>query len=329
MKRIYRLQSIGSSLYVALPKDWLKKFGLRKGLAVEVFVDNDGFLKIKPVSVSEEEQEKIRKVEFTVSDPRGIYNTLIASYLQGIDIIEFRFNKVMERTIRESIEKARNTLLGLEVMSEEENAITLQVFSSNHGDVRELIRNMSKIARSMYLDVAEALLSWDISLANSIRFRDDNLNRLYFYTVRTIRKQLTSSTLKESILKLADFRIIAKVIEEIGDEAKHGANIVLEILHKGFKIDKNDSNYLKNCVENLDMLYQEIIRKALSTGFNVVELYEIMVQCHELLDKLAKRRDIVRERPSTLSYLLAEVYAVYEAITAYIYDVASLALTPL
>ena len=328
MKRIYRLQSIGSSLYVALPKDWLEKFGLRKGLAVEIFVDNDGFLKIKPLSVTEE-HEKIRKVKFTVSDPRGIYNTLIAAYLQGIDIIELRFNKAMERTIRESIERARNTLLGLEVMSEEENAITLQVFSSIHGDVKELIRNMSKIARSMYLDVAEALLSQDLSLVNSIRFRDDNLNRLYFYTVRTIRKQLTSSALKENILRLTDFRIVAKVIEEIGDEAKHGASIVLEILCRGFNIDVNNLNNLKNCVRILDTLYQEVIRKALSTGFDVVELYEIMVQCNELLDKLAKRKNVVHERPITLPYLLAEIYAVYEAITAYIYDIASLALTPL
>ncbi len=328
LRKVYRLQGIGGSIYVALPREWVRRFNLDKGSLVEISIENDGSLRIRPVDSANGRREEVcSRIEIEVQNPREAMNALVMSYLQGYDTIAIRFgSRAIEKEVRRAIAEAQKVLLGLEVIDETSNTIVLQVLSSSDSDVHTLMRSMSNIARSMYLDVVVSLITRDLELANAIPLRDLDLNKLYFYTTRIIRKRIVCLGLSmdpKELLKLLDLRLLAKVIEEIGDEAKRGAKAVSELLSRGIDVDEDAAKELSNRVNELDSLYRESIR-ALFEFSERSRLYEVMRRCEELRRIFSELRARATEKMPRGILWLNDLYSSYENIAALIYDVASL-----
>ncbi|MEM2529140.1 MAG: phosphate uptake regulator PhoU [Ignisphaera sp.] len=325
MRKAYRLQSIGGSIYVALPKEWLRSFNLDKGSVVEIVTDADGSIRIRPIDAEDKvRRNQTSRVTVDVKDIKGTFSAIITSYLRGFDFITVNFTgSSMEREVKRILDYARQVLLGLEIVDMDSSSVTLQILSTIESDVPSLIKNMGKIARSMYIDALNALLNSDRELAEAIPLRDFDLNRLYFYVTRTIRKKISSLLVDQrELLKLIDFRMIAKAIEEIGDEAKKAAKGVVQLIQIGSDLEE-EIHRLKRDVYGLDQIFEKIIRRSLSLPIDLIELYEDMRICEELERDLGEIKNSIMGN-SIKEHTLFKIIDAYENIAIRIYDVLSL-----
>jgi phosphate uptake regulator len=327
MKKVYRLQAIGGSIYVALPKEWLKRFNLDKGSAVEVIVNSDRGLKILPLErgVSQEGVSKNLEIEIFVEKPAEVFTSLLTAYLRGFDTITLKFSSGnVEKEVKDIIDNAKELLLGLETVDTGSNYIVLKILASEDVDIDQLVKNMHKIARSMYLDSLQALEQRDVELAKAVTLRDRDINRLYFYITRAIRKKILSpeSVEPRNLLKLIDMRMLIKFIESIGDEAKNAALSVIEMALKGLKTPNEYMDTVKEGITKIDGVYKTAVMKAYDKALDITELREHMKLCSLVKDTLRHIRIRIAEQ-GTL-YWFTEFLRSYENIAMNVYDILSL-----
>jgi phosphate uptake regulator len=327
VKRIYRLQSIGGSVYVAIPKEWLRRFNLDKGAAVEVFIDSDGGLKIQPLKkeVRQEELSRGLEIEIFVEKPADMLTSLLTVYLRGFDLITLKFSSSsIEKEVKDVINVAKDLLLGLETIDEGSNYIVLKVLVTEDVNVNQLVRNLSKIVRSMYLDALQALDQRDLELAKAVTLRDRDVNRLYFFTARAIRKRMLNPEAIEpkALLKLIDTRMLVKFIESIGDEAKDAAIASIEMISKKLNIPREHMELVKEGVTKIDNIYKSTVMKVHDKALDVAELREYMSTCSHVSETLRHLRFTIAEQSSL--YWFTEFLRSYENIAMHIYDILNL-----
>ncbi|MEM4788462.1 MAG: phosphate uptake regulator PhoU, partial [Ignisphaera sp.] len=329
MKKIYRLQGIGGSIYVALPKEWLKRYGLGKGSAVEVSVDIDGALKIVPLKESVRASETMftkqgSEIEIFIDKHEEVYTSLLSAYLRGFDVITLRFSGgAIEREIKRVIDSAKDLLLGLETLDIGSNYIVLKVLASENVEMESLIRNMHKMVRSMYSDALNSIELNDIELAKAVILRDRDVNKLYFYTTRIIRKKISTQLLEPRVLlKLIDYRMLIKFVEEIGDEAKNAAISSIEIISKKIEVNQENLSKIRDAVSSIDEIYRDVIMKAHEKSVEISELRQHMKTCLTIRDTLKHMRIILAEEKRW--YWFTEFVKSFENIAMNVYDILSL-----
>jgi len=206
-----RLIKVGNSVYVSLPRGWVESRGLGSGSVVVAEIVEGGLL-LRPFR-DESREVKVRRIE------RGGVRDVVKAYLAGYDVIEVE--KPTGDLLKDGLEKLLKLLVGLEVVEESSSKLVLQCFIKGEYDVKGVLSRMDALSRSMYVDAAAALESGDAATLDSVRARDDRLDRLYFLVVRLIRSAIQSPEIgAQTRLLLLDARLAAKVLEEIGDEAE-------------------------------------------------------------------------------------------------------------
>ncbi|ADM28150.1 phosphate uptake regulator, PhoU [Ignisphaera aggregans DSM 17230] len=322
--RVYRLQSIGGSIYVALPKEWIRRFGLDKGSLVEISIDPDGALRIAPLDVKSKESRKILRISIEVSNPSAVIPVVLSHYLYGFDVIELKFPSSISTEVRKSIENIRRLLLGLEVVEEGGGSMVLQIFSSDETSIENLIRSMGRLARTMYYDVLRGLSRGSIEDLRVVELKENDLDRLYFYTVRTIRRNVMSSptlTTSKQILRYIDLRIAAKIIEEIGDHAEKAARYGIRLLELGNSIAFLDR--LQICMDDIDNVFRSSIE--ILTSFEKQSLSQAKEELVELAVKGSGCVNMLRQSIEASSTPLhIGIASAYEGIAIGVYDLLSL-----
>lgn len=206
-----RIVKVGNSFYVSLPRDWVESQELEPGSLVSVEPVEGGVL-VKPVTGRGARRVRARVIE------GGSAQEVIRAYLAGYEVVEIRRPSP---EFRRSLDRLLNLLVGLEVVEERGDRVVLQCFIREDYEVRNVLSRMDSISRSMYLDAAAGLEKGSGDLLKSVRSRDDRLDRLYFLAVRLLRSSAQSPILsgRERVF-LIDARLVAKILEEIGDEAE-------------------------------------------------------------------------------------------------------------
>ena len=209
----------GSSLVISLPRTWARSVGLRSGDQVEVRIAGNSLI-ISP-TVSEESHEI--RLEYG-GDIGALINKVVAAYLLGYDSI----NVIIPRELRDDLEKellsVKDRLMGLEMVEEEETSITLKMMI-NPLELRpsEILRRMWKISDDMLDKSLKSLLNHDLKHSKLLEMREEDMDRLYFYMVRILRKSALNpalrAALKLSSLELLDYRLAAYFLENIADKA--------------------------------------------------------------------------------------------------------------
>lgn len=213
MSSYRKLTRIGNSFYVSVPRDWVECESLGPGSLVLVEAIEGGLL-LKPLRQEGASEARIIRIE------RGGVQEVVRAYLSGYEVIEVE--RPLEELRREGLglEKLLSLLVGLEVVEDGER-IVLQCFVKEGYDVRSVLARMDAISRSMYVDATAALETGDAFKLESVRERDNKLDRLYFLAVRLIRSAARSPlTSGEEKIFLVDARFAAKLLEEVGDETE-------------------------------------------------------------------------------------------------------------
>lgn len=220
-----KLQLTGGSTYVvSLPKRWVVASGLKAGDTVFLEPEIDGSVSVRPRPA--EKPAARRKVfeERNEGHRDHLLRKLIGAYISGFGLIEVRFRPELGPFVRKVSREFCRLVIGPEVIEETRNAVVIQDLS----DPAELspekcLRRMHMTVRAMLEDAVRALESDDEALARDVTLRDQDVDRLYWMVAKQyhlIQGSPTGNASREALAGLHNHRIIAKLLERIGDHAE-------------------------------------------------------------------------------------------------------------
>jgi len=246
-KFIRRLQRIGSSILVSLPKEWIVANNLDKSSQVELETGED------TISISANKEMRPTK-ELVISYPlpkdENIVADITGAYLLGYDIIHIISKSIIPGEDREQIRNSMRRLVGMEIIEEDASNINMQfLLDATTLNPEKILKRMSSIALGMYDDVSNGLISDDKSNLQTLSKRDVEVNRQYFLLVRLIRSTLVDKRLANVFnlenIDILDYRVAANLLENAGDTIVELANFIYnsslsnEHLKKIFDVVKN------------------------------------------------------------------------------------------
>ncbi len=203
-RRVIRIGE--KSIGVTLPKQWLDSLNIGLGDLIEVKAIED-MLIIKPV-VSEHGSSNTAVLSSGDSSDEAM-RIIIAGYIEG-------FDDIMVKGPRESIRRAyqviESKLPGSLILEGEEGIMVKVATSETNIDLKMVINSTSTILNAMFDKISTYLESGDPSLLDEAVNMDDQVDKLYFLALRTIKK-LSFRDPKESI----DDTIIVKNMEHVAD----------------------------------------------------------------------------------------------------------------
>ncbi|MSV26836.1 MAG: PhoU family transcriptional regulator [Nitrosarchaeum sp.] len=246
-KFIRRLQKIGSSILVSLPKEWVIANNLDKGSQVELETGQDS------VSISANKEMRPTKevvISYPLPKDENIVADITGAYLLGYDIIQITSKLIIPGENREQIRNSMRRLVGMEIIEEDASNINMQfLLDATTLNPEKILKRISSIALGMYDDIANGLISLDKSNLQTLAKRDVEVNRQYFLLVRLIRSTLVDKRLANIFnlenIDILDYRMAANLLENAGDTIVELANYIYnstlpqEHLKKIFDLVKN------------------------------------------------------------------------------------------
>lgn len=292
-----KLQSVGASFLISVPKRWVNEKGLEKGSTILVHERADGMLIIDP-RLSEEYLSRRRKI----MDPKNLSRNIIAGYLAGDDVIAVDLGKAMTPSLKKEIKRMADFLVGVEIMKEEASTMTLQCLIPKSIDLQTYLQRTYGIAAKMHEDAIRAFIRNDQELAQDVINRDREVDRLYFLVVRQLRQAIASPTgdLMLSPLDLLDYRLVAKEVEAIADGC---ASIAEQVQTEGYSSPSRPfSRALNELSDQVLLAHREAITAVLqqnsSRARRVIDLQKTITP---LIRQITE--EIAKQDPSVLSVL--------------------------
>jgi len=274
--QLRKVQLTGGSTYVvSLPKNWAKAAGIKPGDHVQLIPQPDMSLLIVPGEIRK--SEKLSEVLIDASsaeNPDAVTREFIACYLVGYDIIRLRLGRKATECRIHIKDVMRRKLVGIEVIDESANYMAARCLLGHvEFPVKDALSRMHIMALSMHKDAITALKERNISLAQDVVQRDDEVDRLYFFVVRQLKMATEKRFIIEEIglSSLRDclgYRLVAKSIERIADHAARIAKTIPTMEYQSIPDDiialtTNMSAVSTDICQNaMKALYQLSVKKA-------------------------------------------------------------------
>lgn len=211
----------GGTVLISLPKGWAKKNGVIRGSSVAVEEVSGRRLMVKPI----EEGTKMAEREVVIEYPREslsyVTNDVTGAYLMGNNAIRVEGKRIISREDRAKLKAAVTRLVGLEIVDEDAKNMSLQFLLDPAAlDPEKIVRRMASLISGMLRDSAEGA-KHDRALLAQVGERDDEVDRLYFLLVRTIRTATIDPEVAERYklapIECLDYRVLASYLESLGD----------------------------------------------------------------------------------------------------------------
>ncbi len=212
-----RVQKIGSSLLISLPKEWVIENNIEKGSILLVDINNN-----KMIIYSKRENKKSELIINYTSDNTALSREITEAYLLGYNLIIINGKEPIPYNDREAIKKSIENFIGLEIIDEDVYNVKAQfLLDESTLDPIKILQRMYNIISGMYKDTIKAMADNNYSTLKIIARRDREVNRQYFLLVRFIRSALLNSSLAEMVnlssIDILDYRLAANLLEESGD----------------------------------------------------------------------------------------------------------------
>ena len=213
MELIYRkLQNLGGSLYVSLPKAWTNKYKLNDKSSVALEVRDDGTLTVMP---KKEQPSEVLKDEVVLEADQYVIWELLKKSLAGLTNIIITSDKEINKVQRKNIRKYVNRLPNTEVIEETKHKITIRNFGYKEIPTKKLIKRLLDIVVNMFEDLRNGSL-------DDLHDNFEDLRKFYFILVIHIRTYLRtgiyiSTNSDFTPLEAMDYRMLCEKNQEIGE----------------------------------------------------------------------------------------------------------------
>lgn len=229
-----------ASLVVSLPVEWTRLTGIKKG--DEVYAYQHGLSLV--ITPSERKRER-GAAEVVLSEAgagqgaQGAVIEVFARYVQGFDSVRVVVSKASANDLKELLEAVDSHLLGVEVLGQTKDSVTLHVFTREHASLPNLFKRLRFVVKSLS-ELLVAELEKPKFDAAQIRTLSKSAFKLYFLVLRLVYGAARGSrALAESRLSFAEllsYALCAKNVGELLDAFNHVAR-AYDDLAAGFKQD--------------------------------------------------------------------------------------------
>ncbi len=258
-----KVQKTGvSTITVSLPKEWVSANKLKAGDQVNVEVQTDGSLVIDPKE--RKKGEPVRSVVQVERDEPTEHLTrkLIGAYLAGFNIIEVRSKERMGLDTKHAVKDFARLVIGPEVIEETSNSVVMHDLSDPvELPQKKCVRRMHLIVESMHRDAVTAFDNGDEGLAKDVIDRDQDVDRLYWMTVKQFNLIQKDRSLADKIgVDIYDsmsLMLVARMMERIGDHAEKIAKLAVGTLEQRAS-EKDMARVKKLSEEALDVLARSV-----------------------------------------------------------------------
>jgi phosphate uptake regulator len=287
-----KLQKIGNTYYVAIPTKWVEENKLKKGEEILLTIRHDGNILIYSNKLPEEKTVNIKFDKY-------IDRRILSYYLLGYHTINVISDQKFTEEERQKILNTAKNLIGLEIVEETMNSITLHnlINDASINPIKLLLR-LNAITSTMYVEIIKGFYDEDETLIKQVIDRDNEVDRLYFLMVRQIRSLLQNETILNKLnltyTDCLDLRIAGLILEKIGDESVKIAEYLLNN-----KIGKGTLQTLKKITEEI----QEIQERAIISFLNKKSVEEIK----ERINFLSYRLNSIKDIPSEFLFSLKNI----------------------
>ncbi|CAE6489854.1 MAG: phosphate uptake regulator PhoU [Candidatus Nitrosotenuis sp.] len=255
-KFIRRLQKIGSSILVSLPKEWVEAHKLDKSMEIELETNEN------TISITANKTERPSKevvISYPLPENENIVADITGAYLLGYDIIRIKGKSIIPVEDREKIRNSMRRLVGMEIVEEDSSNINVQfLLDATTLSPEKILKRISSIALGMFNDVLVALTSDDRSNLQTMSNRDDEVDRQYFLLVRLIRSTMIDNRLASAFrlenIDVLDYRIAANVLETASDTIVEIANSVLNTT-----LTRSDLKKIYDITKDIEAIHKKSI----------------------------------------------------------------------
>ena len=249
-----------STLMVSLPSKWVKEFGVKKGDEINITENGPNLLL---------ESQKLKKgepYEIDLSDLNAnlIRYNLYAAYRSGCDEIKLLFdeekvidvNKKKKLFVIDVINSAVDNLIGIEIMVQKSNYVTLKEISSvNREEFLNTLRRIFITLLNTSSDMKDAMEADNRVVLERIKeISDKKINRLCDFCFRIINK---GGIVERA--KIPQYYSIISILEEIGDSLEEVCELALKK-----KVDIKNVKMINKLLDNLYRLFCEYKKQTLN-----------------------------------------------------------------
>ncbi len=321
------LKTKSGSFLLAIPKTWALKMGLKRGDQLVVEELDNGSLIIRAKAETGEEGEKLSETLLEYGE--NLERDLLSRYLIGYDIIRVVSKTKLTLEQKDRIKKAIAPLVGVEVIEEKANEVVLQCLLSPLAvPLKTLFKRADVIAQQMHKDSIKALVDRDVELAQSVVKRDEDLNRIYFLIVRQLRTIIRNPRLSEKagvrLHDCLDYRLAAKSIESMGDEAVTIAKNVMKLISSDAKLElEPEIVELSDLVDKMHVdAFNSLMRADYALSMRVINVSSKMREMAEQLNVKALKL------PLDIAFCVSSIITGLKLIGETCVDIADLVVRP-
>jgi len=293
-KFIRRLQKIGSSILVTLPKEWVDANNLKKSSEIEIETGQNS-LSITANKDARPSRELV--ISYPLPKEENIVADITGAYLLGYDIIKIKGKTSIPIVDREKIRESMRRLVGVEIVEEESSIIIIQfLLDATSLNPEKILKRMSTIAIGMFNETVDGLVSNDKTNLQTMSNRDNEINRQYFLLVRLIRSTMMDRRLASIFnlenIDIMDYRIAANLLEMAGDTI-----VELSELIGKTTVSKIELKKIYSIVKDTESIYKKSIDAFITNdrllAIDAIKLYKnLLSQIAKLRSSLEQKRQI-------------------------------------
>jgi AbrB family looped-hinge helix DNA binding protein len=292
MSETRKIQKIGNTLYVSIPKSWTKKLQLKHGEKVTL-VTKDGSISIYPKS------EDTRPREITLSlnsknSAQSIKRGIIAAYLDGFDTIELKTETTFTEDQQDVIRETINSLFGLEVIEVTGETMMIVCLLKQMMPVNKTINRIHNVIMSMFNETISSLEKQNVDLIKGLTRRTQDIKRLFLVTNRLLRSIILfpqpSQTEEITLIDCVDYLQILHITAEISENLKKIAENIIPLIDH--QLPTSIMKHLAETSTGIKELYNDSIQALLSkdiplannildTSFNLANLWSLCLKANE------------------------------------------------
>jgi phosphate uptake regulator len=231
---IRKLQKIkGGSFTLSVPKQWVEKKKLKSGEQIVVSEEEDGSLRIFPVTMTFEKPFEVTLSLEDYPSLRALEYCVDTYYIQGSSRINVVSKKIISAEQKRRLKQFRTELPGVEVAEEEANRLSFQVLIDPATlSLESLIEKTSAFSLRLQEDAVKSLVDWNLPLAKEVLERSREAQRHYRVTIRQVALASLSRTIagKVGVKNCQECITFALIARDLSRLVYHSSSIARHVL---------------------------------------------------------------------------------------------------
>ncbi|MFC1803012.1 PhoU domain-containing protein [Thermoproteota archaeon] len=279
-----------SSLVLTLPREWTRKNNLNRGDMLDVLIQKDQSLLIRPEYTEKHRENEISLILEANEPTNSITRIVIGCYLNGYDLIKLKSTKIFSTSQQQAIREIVKTLY-LRIIESNSSKVTIQtLMDESKASLSSGISRMHIITGAMCDDVLNSMRYWDVDVARSVLNLEDDVDQFLFYLLRLIRGSLIdpplASQLQLELVDCLDWQTLIYRIEHVADYTAKIAQSIIELDSFKIELPKNIWSALIKAAEIAFESYKQSVDHFLSATID---------HSNRLIDNQNKIKEIVEE----------------------------------